>query len=77
LHLHATGNQGTLVHRTLALIFPPEVANAEPSSARLLGDDLASVTAEEIEKAIKALKPDAEMIELYKKIAGAGPLPSQ
>jgi tripartite-type tricarboxylate transporter receptor subunit TctC len=44
---------------------------------KLVGDDLAPVTAEEIEKAVKALKPDAEMIELYKKIAGAGPLPAQ
>jgi tripartite-type tricarboxylate transporter receptor subunit TctC len=44
---------------------------------RLVGDNHAPVTAEEIEKAIRALKPDAEMIELYKKIAGAGPLPPQ
>jgi hypothetical protein len=44
---------------------------------RLVGDDLAPVTAEEIEKTIKTLKPDPETIDLYKKIAGAGPLPSQ
>jgi hypothetical protein len=35
------------------------------------------VTGEEIEKAIKTLKPDAEAIELYKKIVGADPLPAQ
>ena len=44
---------------------------------KLVGDDLAPVMADEIEKAIKALAPDIEMIELYKKIAGPGPLPSQ
>jgi tripartite-type tricarboxylate transporter receptor subunit TctC len=44
---------------------------------RLVGDDLAPVMAEEIEKAIKALQPDPEIIELYKKIAGPGPLPPQ
>jgi len=44
---------------------------------RLVGDDLAPVTADEVDKAIKALKPDIEMIELYKKIAGPGPLPLQ
>lgn len=44
---------------------------------RLVGDDLAPVTADEIDKAIKALKPDIEMIDLYKKIAGPGPLPVQ
>jgi hypothetical protein len=35
------------------------------------------VTAHELEKAIKALKPDAEMIELYKKNVGTGALPMQ
>lgn len=44
---------------------------------KLVGDDLAPVAAEEIEKAIKVLKPDPEMIDLYKKIVGAGPLPAQ
>jgi len=44
---------------------------------RLVGDDLAPVAAEEIEKAIKVLKPDLEMIEVYKKIVGSGPLPAQ
>ena len=44
---------------------------------KLVGDDHAPVTAEEIERAVRALKPDAEMIELYKKIAGPGPLPLQ
>jgi tripartite-type tricarboxylate transporter receptor subunit TctC len=44
---------------------------------KLVGDDLAPVTADDVEKAIKALKPDAEMIELYKKIAGPGALPIQ
>jgi tripartite-type tricarboxylate transporter receptor subunit TctC len=44
---------------------------------KLVGDDLAPVTAEEIEKTIKTLKPNSETIDLYKKIAGAGPLPSQ
>jgi tripartite-type tricarboxylate transporter receptor subunit TctC len=44
---------------------------------KLVGDDLAPVAGEEIEKAIKALKPDLETIDLYKKIVGAGPLPAQ
>jgi tripartite-type tricarboxylate transporter receptor subunit TctC len=43
---------------------------------KLVGDDLAPVTGEEIEKAVKALKPDLETIENYKKIVGAGPLPA-
>jgi len=44
---------------------------------KLVGDDLAPVTADDVEKEINALKPDAEMIELYKQIAGAGALPIQ
>jgi tripartite-type tricarboxylate transporter receptor subunit TctC len=44
---------------------------------KLVGDDLAPATADEIEKAIGALRPDSEMIELYKKMVGPGPLPSQ
>ncbi|HEY3168679.1 MAG TPA: hypothetical protein VGK57_15710 [Candidatus Binatia bacterium] len=44
---------------------------------KLVGDDLAPVTADDLEKAIKALKPDAELIELYKKVAGPGALPIQ
>ncbi|HEU4345136.1 MAG TPA: hypothetical protein VFU31_26600 [Candidatus Binatia bacterium] len=44
---------------------------------KLVGDDLAPVTGEDIGKAIQALRPDAETIELYKKIVGAGPLPPQ
>lgn len=43
---------------------------------KLVGDDLAPVMPEEVERAIKALQPDPEVIELYKKIAGPGPLPS-
>jgi tripartite-type tricarboxylate transporter receptor subunit TctC len=43
----------------------------------LVGDDLAPVAGEEIDKAIKALKPDLETIDLYKRIVGAGPLPAQ
>ena len=44
---------------------------------KLVGSNLAPVTADEVEKAVKALKPDAEIIELYKKIVGPGPLPPQ
>ena len=44
---------------------------------RLVGDDLAPVLPEEIAKAIKSLQPDPEVIELYKKITGPGPLPPQ
>ena len=44
---------------------------------KLVGDDLAPVTADDVEKAIKALKPDAEMIDLYKKVAGPSALPIQ
>jgi tripartite-type tricarboxylate transporter receptor subunit TctC len=44
---------------------------------KLVGDDLAPVAGEDIEKAIRALQPSPETIELYKKIIGAGPLPPQ
>lgn len=44
---------------------------------KLVGDDLAPVMSEEIEKAIRALQPDPEVIEIYKKIAGPEPLPSR
>jgi hypothetical protein len=43
---------------------------------KLVGGDLAPVAGEEIETAIKALKPDVETIEVYKKIVSAGPLPA-
>ena len=43
---------------------------------KLVGDDLAPVTGQEIETAIKALKPHVEIIEIYKKIVGASPLPA-
>lgn len=51
--------------------------NYQTEYKKLVGDDLAPVTAEEIEKAIGALRLDSEMIELYKKIVGPGPLPPQ
>lgn len=44
---------------------------------KLVGDDLVPVMPEEVERAIKALQPDPEVIELYKKIAGPDPLPSR
>jgi len=55
------------------------IAGTEPSAEykKLVGDDLAPVTGDEIERAIKALKPDVEMIELFKKVAGPDPLPIQ
>lgn len=44
---------------------------------KLVGDDLAPVMPEEVERAIKALQRDPEVIDLYKKIAGPDPLPSR
>jgi tripartite-type tricarboxylate transporter receptor subunit TctC len=42
---------------------------------KLVGDDSAPVTGEEVEKTIKRLPRDPETIELYKKLVGPGPLP--
>lgn len=44
---------------------------------KVVGDDLAPVFGEEVEKAIKTLPRDPEIIELYKKIVGPGSLPPQ
>jgi tripartite-type tricarboxylate transporter receptor subunit TctC len=42
---------------------------------KLMGREPTPLTGEEVEKAIKELPRDAEVIELYKKLADAGPLP--
>jgi tripartite-type tricarboxylate transporter receptor subunit TctC len=42
---------------------------------KLVGDDPSPLTPEGNEKAIRDLPRDAESVELYKKFAGAGPLP--
>lgn len=42
---------------------------------RLVGDDPTPLMGEEIEIAIRELPRDPEIIDLFKKIAGAGPLP--
>jgi len=41
---------------------------------KLTGDDLAPLGGEELEKAIKELSRDKEVVQLYQKLAGADPL---
>jgi hypothetical protein len=42
---------------------------------KLVGDDPSPLMPEENEKAIRELPRDRETVELYKKFAGAGPIP--
>lgn len=42
---------------------------------RLMGREPTPLTGEEVEKAIKELPRDPEVIALYKKLAESGPLP--
>lgn len=44
---------------------------------KLMGDGPAPLTGEELERAIKELPRDAEVVQLYKKMAGADPLPTR
>lgn len=44
---------------------------------RLVGDEPTPLTPEEMDKAIKELPRDREIVELFKKIAGGDPLPSR
>lgn len=44
---------------------------------KLMGDDPAPMGGEELERAIKELPRDKEVVQLYQKIAGAEPLPSR
>lgn len=44
---------------------------------KLVGDEPSPLLAERIEKAIRELPRDPEVVELFKQIAGAGPLPSR
>jgi len=44
---------------------------------KLMGDPPAPLDGEELERAIKELPRDQEVIELYKKLAGADPLPAR
>jgi hypothetical protein len=44
---------------------------------KLMGDGPAPLTGEELERAIRELPRDAEVVQLYKKIAGADPLPTR
>jgi len=45
--------------------------------SKLMGDGPAPLTGEELERAIKELPRDAEVVQLYKKMAGADPLPTR
>jgi hypothetical protein len=42
-----------------------------------MGDGPAPLTGEELERAIRELPRDAEVVQLYKKMAGADPLPTR
>ena len=42
---------------------------------KLMGRDASPLTGEELQKAVRELPRDAEVIALYKKFADAGPLP--
>lgn len=44
---------------------------------KLMGDDPSPLGGEELERAIKELPRDTEVIQLYKKLAGADPLPAR
>jgi tripartite-type tricarboxylate transporter receptor subunit TctC len=44
---------------------------------KLMGDDPAPLGGEELERAIKELPRDHEVVELYKKLAGPDPLPAR
>jgi tripartite-type tricarboxylate transporter receptor subunit TctC len=44
---------------------------------KLMGDDPAPMGGEELERAIKELPRDQEVVQLYKKLAGADPLPAR
>jgi hypothetical protein len=44
---------------------------------KLTGDDPSPLMPDEVEKVIKDLPQDTELVELYKKIAGGGPLPAR
>ena len=54
-------------------------AFADPESNKefhkLMGDDPAPLGGEELEKAIKELPRDKEVVQLYQKLAGANPFP--
>jgi tripartite-type tricarboxylate transporter receptor subunit TctC len=47
------------------------------SFKKLMGREPTPITGEEVEQAIKELPREPEVIELYKKLADAGPLPSR
>jgi hypothetical protein len=44
---------------------------------KLMGDDPAPLGGEELERAIKELPRDQEVVQLYQKLAGADPLPAR
>jgi tripartite-type tricarboxylate transporter receptor subunit TctC len=44
---------------------------------KLMGDDPAPLGGEELERSIKELPRDQEVVQLYKKLAGADPLPAR
>ena len=44
---------------------------------KLMGDPPAPLGGEELERAIKELPRDAEVVQLYKKVAGGDPLPQR
>jgi len=44
---------------------------------KLMGDDPAPLGGEELERAIKELPRDSEVVQLYKKLAGPDPLPAR
>jgi len=43
----------------------------------LMGDDPAPLNGEELERAIKELPREKEVVQLYQKLAGADPLPAR
>lgn len=44
---------------------------------KLTGDEATPLMPDEMDKAIKGLPRDREIVELFKKISGAGPLPAR
>jgi tripartite-type tricarboxylate transporter receptor subunit TctC len=67
------GEQVKILREALAKTFKDPGFHQEYK--KLTGDEATPLMADEMEKAVKGLPRDPEIVELFKKIAGGGPLP--
>ena len=67
------GEQVKILREALAKTFKDPGFHQEYK--KLTGDEATPLMADEMEKAVKELPRDPEIVELFKKIAGGGPLP--